>query len=285
MYNLRYHIASLVAVFLALAMGLLLGTIVVDRGVISQQQAALVAGLQEDFNEIRQESAEMRRTNTTLTRFAAAVVPGVVEGALSTRTIVIIASPESAETADRAADIVRDAGGAVAVATFSDVDLGLMDEGVASAVGKALNLPAGSVTTSMVVDALSNEWRTAGDARLVTKALVGANALKMTGLPAAGSIGGTIVTCTFDGKADGAALLLGSALSDTLRASAGVETVARSTGLAAQAAERGLSAVDDIDTPMGQLSLTWILAQRASGSFGQGDGVDDPYPPRLFGEE
>ena len=32
MYNLRYHIASLVAVFLALAVGLLLGTVVVERG-------------------------------------------------------------------------------------------------------------------------------------------------------------------------------------------------------------------------------------------------------------
>ena len=42
MYNIRYHIASLVAVFLALALGLVLGGLVVQQGTFSKQQKALV---------------------------------------------------------------------------------------------------------------------------------------------------------------------------------------------------------------------------------------------------
>jgi len=285
MYNLRYHIASLVAVFLALAMGLLLGTIVVDRGVLSTQQAALVSGLQKDFDEIRAESVVVRKSNATLTAFAGDVVPRLVDSVLASRTVVVITSPENADTAGRATEVIKAGGGVVAVATFNAGDLGLADEKVAKAAGSALAVPAGSVTTSMVVEALAREWSTPGDARLVTKALVDANALKLSGLPSTSGAGGAVVACSFDGKPDGAALLLGSALSDALRASAGVETTERGDGTAAAAVKAGLSAVDDIDTPTGQVSLTWILAGRASGFFGQGAGVDSAYPSPLFGSK
>ena len=59
MYNIRYHIASLVAVFLALALGLVLGGLVVRQGGFDQQQSAIVSGLQKDFTKLK-------RQNTTL---------------------------------------------------------------------------------------------------------------------------------------------------------------------------------------------------------------------------
>jgi hypothetical protein len=50
MYNLRYHIVSLVAVFLALTVGLVLGTVVVERGVLTKQRAALVGDLTKQYD-------------------------------------------------------------------------------------------------------------------------------------------------------------------------------------------------------------------------------------------
>ena len=68
MYNLRYHIASLVAVFLALSVGLLLGTVVAERGMITDQTGALVADLQARFDEIQARTPNCRRGSSATTR-------------------------------------------------------------------------------------------------------------------------------------------------------------------------------------------------------------------------
>ena len=109
MYNLRYHIASLVAVFLALAMGLLLGTIVVERGVLSDQQTTLVAGLQKDFSQIRAESAALKTANDALSAFAGEAAPKLVDGALTGRTVLVIAAPDSADTVASVTSAVKTA--------------------------------------------------------------------------------------------------------------------------------------------------------------------------------
>ena len=48
MYNVRYHIASLVSVFLALALGLVLGGLIVDK-TPATSQSSLVTGLKQEF--------------------------------------------------------------------------------------------------------------------------------------------------------------------------------------------------------------------------------------------
>ena len=75
MYNLRYHIASLVAVFLALAIGLILGTVVGERGTLDKQQTTLVTSLQKDFTLLRTENADLKRERDRDHAFATDVVP------------------------------------------------------------------------------------------------------------------------------------------------------------------------------------------------------------------
>ena len=64
MYNLRYHIASLVAVFLALAIGIVLGGLVVRQGVFDTQQRALVSSLQSEFNSIKKQNTALKSSLT-----------------------------------------------------------------------------------------------------------------------------------------------------------------------------------------------------------------------------
>lgn len=282
MYNLRYHIASLVAVFLALAMGLLLGTIVVERGVLSNQQTTLVEGLQKDFNQVRAESAAVKKTNATLTTFATQAAPKLVEGLLQGRTILVIASPETADTVSKVSSDIRAAGGTVAVATFAGADLSLKDSGVAAAAAKALGVQAGSVTETAVASELVREWSATNDPRALSKAMVSAGGLQLSGLAADATVGGTVLTATFSGKPDAAALQLASAFADALRTSVGVETTTRQDGTAAAAGAGGMSGVDDADTPLGEVSLIWVLSGRATGTFGQGANVDAPFPSPLF---
>lgn len=282
MYNLRYHIASLVAVFLALAVGLLLGTIVVERGVLNSQRTTLVEGLQKDFNQIRSESAAVKKSNDALTAFVGEAAPRLVESALASRTVLVIASPDTADTVATLGRAVRAAGGKTAVATFSGAGLSLSDDAVSAAAAKALDMPVASVDATTVAAALTREWTTSGDPRVVTKALVAAGGLKLTGLAATDEIGGVAVSATFNGAPDVTALDLARELSGPTRPAVGVETTKRTDGTAAAAKAAGLSGVDDVDSAMGEVSLVWVLSGRASGLFGVGDGVDSQYPTPLF---
>jgi hypothetical protein len=281
-YNLRYHIASLVAVFLALAVGLLLGTIVVERGVLSSTVSSVRTSLQKDFDQIRTESASVKKTNEALSAFATQAAPRVVESALASRTVLVIASPDTADTVAMVTADVKAAGGVTAIAIFSDSGLSLRNDAVAAAAAKALGTTAGSLDETMVVTELAREWSTPGDARVLAKALVASGGLKVTGLAANKVVEGTVVTDSFNGKPDAAALRLAQMLADTVRASVGVETTKRSDGTAAAAKAAGLSGVDDIDTAMGEVSLAWVLSGRATGLFGAGPSVDAPFPTPLY---
>jgi len=282
-YNLRYHIASLVAVFLALAMGLLLGSIVVERGVVSDQQQAIVAELQKDFNEIRTESAALRAENDALSAFTAESAPALVRGALDGRTVLVVAAPDSGDTVASVNSSVRGAGGRTAVATFTSRGLSLSDEAVSAAVVKTLGLPEGSVDQTVVVEALAREWTTPNDPRALTKAISAAGGLKLTGLAASATVDAVAVTAAFAGAPDPSAFALVRAL-NALRSipSVGVEARKRSDGTAVAAKAAGISGVDDVDMPLGSVSLVWVLSGRASGLYGLGDTVDGAYPTPLF---
>lgn len=282
MYNLRYHIASLVAVFLALAMGLLLGTIVVERGVLSSQQTSLVAGLEKQFNDIRTESASVKAANATLSGFAGEVAPQLVAGALTGRTVLIIAAPEAGDTVASARTAVTEADGRTAVVTIAKPGLALSDPDVAAAAEKALGVVAGSLDQTTVVTALAHEWTTPNDPRVLTKAMTTAGGLKLSGLPATGTVGAVVVCASYTGTPDGAALALAETISGGLLPAVGVETTKRADGTAAAAKAAGMSGVDNADTPVGSVSLVWVLAGRANGLFGVGDSVDFAYPSPLF---
>lgn len=282
MYNLRYHIASLVSVFMALAVGLLLGTIVVERGVLNAQRTTLVDSIRKDVDRVNAANQRLKASNDALSAYAAQSVPQVVAGVLAGRTVLVIEDPDSAETVARASEAVRAAGGAVAVAQFAGAGLSLDDAKVRDAAMKALGSPDASQLETRVVETLAREWTTPGDSRVLTGALVTAGGLRLSGLPASETVGGCAVSAVYGGKPDDAVLGLAETIAHNGRFAAGVETAKKPTGEAAAAVAAGLSGVDDIEDPLGQLSLVWVLAGRASGGFGTGSGVDAAFPQPLF---
>jgi hypothetical protein len=285
MYNLRYHIASLVAVFVALTVGLLLGSIVVEKGLLTSQRATLVAGLQTEYDKLRADSNVLKVNNDSLSSFASDAVPGIVNGVLSGRTVVVVAGPQSADTVARASEAIRLAGGKVAVATFSDLELSLADDRVKAAAAKALNASPASLTATSAVDVLATEWTTPNSARPLTYALIGAGGLKLQGLAATETVSGTVVTAVFDGTPDPWGMRFAHALSGGVRFALGVDTTRNADGSAKAAKAAGLSGVDDVDTPLGQVSLAWVLSGRASGLFGTGADATARYPSPLFPQQ
>ena len=278
MYNLRYHIASLVAVFLALTVGLVLGTIVAQSGL----QQKLVTQLTNQFETLNTLNKSLGNENAALTSFAAEASPRVADNVLLGRTIVVIADPDSVEAVAQASEAISMAGGFPAVATFNASGLSLSQPDAQSEVVKLLGLTDASEITTRVVSALAREWTTPGDARKLTDALVSAGALRLQDLPATATVTGCVVSAVYAEVPDPAAITLAKALGGPGRVSAGVETVKRPTGFAKAAVDAGLSAVDDVDSPLGKISLVWVLSGRATGWFGVLGGADAPYPKPLF---
>jgi hypothetical protein len=282
MYNLRYHIASLVAVFLALSVGLLMGTVVVERGLLDSQKTTLVTGLQKQYDTLRTTSQELRTRADTLDAFAADAEPGVMGGVLAGRMVAVLADPGAGEAVTSASDAVRRAGGSPAVLTFTQPGLGLSDAAVVSAAAAAMSVPEASVDETSAIPVLVREWTVAGEPRLLTDALIKVGVLRADGLAPGAVVSGSVACAAWDDAPDAAALRLATALTGPGRFAVAAGTVKRPAGLAAAALEAGISGIETVDTALGRVSLVWVLAGRASGRYGTSKDADAPYPAPLF---
>jgi len=280
-YNLRYHIASLVAVFLSLAVGLILGSVVVERGTLDRQQSTLVAGLNDEFSRIKNENDALNNDLRGYEGFAVSAVPALVSERLRGRVVVVLMNTGRSDGLSSVTRAISLAGGTPIVATFTRQGLGLDDPAVAK------GLSAGSViaTTTFeemrrsVVASIAQEWWRPGAYRALTDALVKAGVLRFDRtLPPAG-VNGVVVMASWDGKADPLALALGQRMRDLGVGSVAAESLARPAGVTGPALEAGLSVVDDVDRPQGQVSVIFVLDGSAHGHFGVRRGADAGFAP------
>ncbi|MGE5398103.1 MAG: copper transporter, partial [Chitinophagales bacterium] len=66
MVDIRYHIATLVGLFLALAVGILIGSTLVGSDVLVQQQKKMIARLEEQFSGLREQQEVIQNENQFL---------------------------------------------------------------------------------------------------------------------------------------------------------------------------------------------------------------------------
>lgn len=89
--DIRYHIASLVAVFLALGLGILIGATLLDDGKLLESQEKLIAGLERQFDRLQVEKLslegkiaqlnhELQQRETVLNLVEAPLIRGVLQG-------------------------------------------------------------------------------------------------------------------------------------------------------------------------------------------------------------
>ncbi len=90
MFDFRYHALSLVAVFLALTIGLLLGAVIGDEGLISSAERNVRESLSEDVQEARDETAKVKRELAQRERFEEEAYPAIVGGRLDGEKIGLV---------------------------------------------------------------------------------------------------------------------------------------------------------------------------------------------------
>jgi len=276
MYNLRYHIASLVAVFLALTVGLLLGTIVAERGVLDAQREALVEGLQRDFADLLERNTELARENSSMLEFITAISPGLTANALEGRQVIVVTTDADADNYETIASAIAAAGGSPSQIVLMHENLGLARAETTAALSPFFDITAENLKSS-VVASLAAEWSAPGP-RPVTSALRAAGVLGGDVLPEDVAAQGLVTIAARDDAPDPAGLELAEQIKLRNLPAAGVEVAGSQTGLAAMAADSGLSAVDHLGTPEGAYSLVIVLSGQAQGYFGTADAADSRFP-------
>lgn len=284
MYNLRYHLASLVAVFLALTVGLVLGSVVAERGTLGDQSSTLADSLQKQFDQIQKDNADMRTGLERDRAFATDVVPVLTADSLKGQTIAILVNTGRTSGLNATIAAVKQAGGTPLVLTFESANVGLgtkIPEALPGLLGEKFagqgGAPASQSFIDAVAEAVATELLTAGN-RPILEELTKAGVVKVGDDKARDSIKACIVMSMFDGEPDPFALSVARVLSVQKVIVVGAEAVALKTGVALNSVDEGFSAVDDVDSPQGMFSLVWLASGRASGYFGVGPNAEAVYP-------
>jgi hypothetical protein len=113
MISLRYHVISIGAVFLALALGVVLGSTALSNTLLSG-----LSGQKDDLaaqvSDLQSQQAGLNGQLTDADQFATGIGPLAVRGALSQRTVVLILGPGASQTqASQLGTLITAAGGTV----------------------------------------------------------------------------------------------------------------------------------------------------------------------------
>ncbi len=307
MIDFRYHIVSLTAVFLALAIGVVLGTTAL-KGPILADLRSQVSRLADDNRALRQDLRTLENTSSKQDSFAEEVAPALLAGRLNGKTVAVVSGPD-ADTKDRdaiVADLTRAGAQVVArvrlVSDFTDPKRSPELKGLVSQ-----NLPAG-------VQIPENGDGAAQAGRLLaavltkggTQSPVG-TATRVSVVSGFQSLGLVAVDGEVNEAADVAVIVMAPPVTgadskprntsmiefvkefDTqakLMVLGGATTDGDGNVVAAVRADdsvaRSISTVDDVADPAGRIALVLALAaevQGRSGQYGIGDGATSRLPP------
>lgn len=130
--DLRYHIASLMAVFLAFGLGILVGTMLAPNAALPERVNVVVSRLEKDFAKIRGESKAVRKQLDFHKRVENEMAPLAVDKKLAGKNIAFIETTD-ANVQSVQPDILQflqQSGAKIHSATVIKTFFGLEDEAV-----------------------------------------------------------------------------------------------------------------------------------------------------------
>src|SRR5687768_80757 len=113
MIDFRYHVVSIIAVFLALGTGIVLGSTALDRPIIEDLKRR-TEGLSEDKREQQEQILELKSREARARDFAVGVGAVVLPGRLTGQRVSVVMAPTASEDVrDSVIEAVRVGGGRV----------------------------------------------------------------------------------------------------------------------------------------------------------------------------
>jgi Copper transport outer membrane protein, MctB len=307
--DFRYHLVSLIAVFLAVALGIVIGTTQLNGPVLSNLQSQ-VSALQKDKRSLEDRTQGLQSQVAASDAFEQAVAPALVQGTLSNRKVLVVVGDDQVpqDTIDQVTSLIGDAGGTVGgtirlQAAYSDPatetslqnyvtgpglpagvkldESGDTGKAVGSLLGQVLMIPrsgspAAAADVSSVLAGLSALKVLSQETPSVTPSnyavVLTAGALKGSDADTRNGVLTGLVTA-LDSAGSGA-VVAGDAPS---AGAGGLVAVIRD----APTLSAAVSTVDDVGTAAGQISTVLALGPETKGTSGKyGTGQDtQPVPP------
>ncbi len=289
MFDLRYHVASLVAVFLALIIGILVGVGISGKGFVSDSERSLlnerIADLKNRLDSATTRSNDLARAQRAAQTFVADVYPAVMDGRmLGSRVGLVFAGPTDGRVRSLVEQSLADASGDAPVrmrALKLPIDLPSLRRALARA---ACACGAGD-------GAADRRPRQATRARLRGRrrqpGVEGRSSPQLVEEQSgndAPPLDGVVVSRSVPAQSGVTARFLAGFYSGL--ASAGIPAVGaerlRAKDSAIDAFSReNLSTVDDLDTEAGRLALVLLLSGASPGSYGVKKTADDGVLPAI----
>jgi len=289
MFDLRYHVASLAAVFLALVIGILVGVGISDQGLVDSAKRSLlqqrVTRLQSELDAASKTSALSQREQRAAQVYMNESYPVLVRNRLRDKRIAVVS--------------IGSGDGGVR----STVERTLTDSGALEARFRALKLPLDLKTIESKLRASQVGAAYAGRSKLQTLGQALGDELVSGGeTPLWDALTDTLIEERVGGSeepVDGVIVarpappqrgatskfLLGlyQGLDSAAVPAVGAETTTSATSAVDAFRAGGLSSVDDVDKPAGKLALVLLLAGAPAGQYGIKATADQSLPPFVPG--
>lgn len=289
MFDLRYHVASLTAVFVALIIGILVGVGISGRGFVDEAEREKltnrIGDLQVQLDASRQRADDLERQQNAASDLARESYPVLVGGRLADKRFAVVFVGSVSDTLGPVEQAIEDAGGTVARLRSIEVPFDqrrLQQVQAALARRQALARYAGEGNLGDLGRAVGRELARGGETPLLD-ALADAIIEQRTG-DARIKVDGVVVIRSADPQRPPTAAFVRGLYAGLSRAGVpvvGVETAdAQRTAIPAFARSR-LSTVDDVDAPAGQLALVLLLAGAQRGHYGVSDTATDGILPPI----
>jgi hypothetical protein len=283
-YSARYHAASLAAVFIALAVGILIG-VGFGSDVVNGTADDLENSLQADVERYRDQATELERELASERDFEQTIYPMVVSEHLHGQRVAVIGL------------------GGLAPDVTSDVEAALGPTGAKIAEIAVVNLPPSLDQLASTLDGRNARELERGDTDAIDDFAEDAGRRLVFGGADFDALRGTLLG-RYSGRPNGIdavvvvrqrpedldpddstatdhleqGILAG--LLDTARPVVGVEQTSTDPSTISFFASGGTSSVDDVDRTAGRVALVYALAG-ASGHFGIKDSADSLLPDLL----
>ena len=290
MFDLRYHVASLTAVFLALVIGILVGVGISGGGLVDDAERRIlnseIARLQASLESARGRNDDLERRQRAAEEFVAGAYPVLVAGRLAGQrvAVVVVGSPDT--TLDWVLRALEEADARLLRMRALRVPLRMAE--IDALLQRQPEL-GGYVGDDHVEDLGRDLGRelVAGGTTPLWDALERQLAIERVGDAAGSADAVVVIRPAPPQQAETARFLAGfySGLSSIGEPVVGAE-IARpdEDGSALPVFQRHrISTVDGIDTPIGRLALVLLLAGADPGDYGvretAGDGILPPIEP------
>ncbi|RBY97410.1 copper transporter [Blastococcus sp. TF02-8] len=309
MIDFRYHLVSLIAVFLAVALGIVIGTTQLNQPILNDIENQ-VTDLEQDKRALEDRTQDLQRQVDAAEAFEEAVAPSLVGGSLAGRSVLVLAADEevSSDTVEQVSTLVQDAGGSVSGVLrlrpeYSDPSSASSLQNYVNGSGRpaGVALPEDGDADVLVASLLSQVLMTppggpAPDTAAISSVVSGLSSLDVLRQESSSVNPADYAVVLTSGETEGGdAESRNAALVELVRALDSAGSGAVVSGDAASARENGLvgvvrsdptlatavSTVDNVGSAVGRISTVLALGREAEGTSGKyGTGEDtQPVPP------